>query len=84
MNAQPILELQSARVSIQNVEVLRQFSLRIEAGQMVGLIGRNGTGKSSLLAYLAGETAAPILFGLSAAVMAARSTDCGRTSCANS
>ena len=55
MNAQPILELQSARVSIQNVEVLRQFSLRIEAGQMVGLIGRNGAGKTTVMRTLMGH-----------------------------
>ncbi len=55
MNAQPILELHSARVSIQNVEVLRQFSLRIEAGQMVGLIGRNGAGKTTVMRTLMGH-----------------------------
>jgi len=55
MKAQPILELQSARVSIQNVEVLRQFSLRIEAGQMVGLIGRNGAGKTTVMRTLMGH-----------------------------
>ncbi len=55
MNSSPLLELQSARVSIQNVEVLRQFSLRIEAGQMVGLIGRNGAGKTTVMRTLMGH-----------------------------
>lgn len=55
MNPNPLLELQSARVSIQNVEVLRQFSLRIEAGQMVGLIGRNGAGKTTVMRTLMGH-----------------------------
>lgn len=55
MNAQPILDLQSARVSIQNVEVLRGFSLRIEPGQMVGLIGRNGAGKTTVMRTLMGH-----------------------------
>ena len=55
MNAQPLLELQSARVSIQNVEVLRGFSLRIEPGQMVGLIGRNGAGKTTVMRTLMGH-----------------------------
>ncbi len=61
MNASPLLDLQSARVSIQNVEVLRQFSLRIEPGQMVGLIGRNGAGKTTVMRTLMGHL--PLLGG---------------------
>lgn len=61
MNAQPLLDLQSARVSIQNVEILRQFSLRIETGQMVGLIGRNGAGKTTVMRTLMGHL--PLLGG---------------------
>lgn len=61
MTAHPLLELQSAQVSIQNVEVLRQFSLRIEAGQMVGLIGRNGAGKTTVMRTLMGHL--PLLGG---------------------
>ena len=61
MNAQPLLDLQSARVSIQNVEILRQFSLRIELGQMVGLIGRNGAGKTTVMRTLMGHL--PLLGG---------------------
>ncbi len=55
MNKSLLLHLQSAQVSIQNVEVLRQFSLRIEAGQMVGLIGRNGAGKTTVMRTLMGH-----------------------------
>jgi ATP-binding cassette subfamily F protein uup len=36
--------------------LLDQASLTLVAGERVGLIGRNGTGKSSLLAVLAGKT----------------------------
>ncbi len=61
MNATPLLQLQSAQVSIQNVEVLRGFSLRIEAGQMVGLIGRNGAGKTTMMRTLMGHL--PMLGG---------------------
>lgn len=61
MSTPPILDLQSARVSIQNVEVLRQFSMRIEAGQMVGLIGRNGAGKTTVMRTLMGHL--PLLGG---------------------
>ena len=61
MNNSPLLHLQSAQVSIQNVEVLRQFSMRIEAGQMVGLIGRNGAGKTTVMRALMGHL--PLLGG---------------------
>jgi branched-chain amino acid transport system ATP-binding protein len=61
MSTPPLLDLQSARVSIQNVEVLRQFSMRIEAGQMVGLIGRNGAGKTTVMRTLMGHL--PLLGG---------------------
>ena len=39
MSATPLIHLESAQVSIQNVEVLRGLSLRIAPGQLVGLIG---------------------------------------------
>lgn len=62
MSTAPIIHLESARVSIQNVEVLRQFSIRIEPGQMVGLIGRNGAGKTTVMRTLMGHL--PLLGGL--------------------
>lgn len=50
-----MIDLQSARVAIQNVEVLRQFSIRIAPGQMVGLIGRNGAGKTTVMRTIMGH-----------------------------
>ncbi|PIV32179.1 MAG: ABC transporter ATP-binding protein, partial [Lysobacterales bacterium CG02_land_8_20_14_3_00_62_12] len=38
--------------------LLENFSATIYAGQKVGLVGRNGTGKSSLFALILGEIAA--------------------------
>jgi branched-chain amino acid transport system ATP-binding protein len=49
-----MITLESAQVAIQNVEVLRRFSIRIEAGAMVGLIGRNGAGKTTVMRTLMG------------------------------
>ena len=50
-----MIALESAQVSIQNVEVLRNFSIRIEAGAMVGLIGRNGAGKTTVMRTIMGH-----------------------------
>lgn len=56
-----MITLQSARVAIQNVEVLRDFTIRIEPGQMVGLIGRNGAGKTTVMRTIMGHL--PLLGG---------------------
>jgi branched-chain amino acid transport system ATP-binding protein len=56
-----MIALESAKVAIQNVEVLRNFSIRIEPGQMVGLIGRNGAGKTTVMRSIMGHL--PLLAG---------------------
>lgn len=61
MSATPLIHLQSAQVSIQNVEVLRGLSLTIAPGQLVGLIGRNGAGKTTVMRALMGHL--PLLGG---------------------
>jgi branched-chain amino acid transport system ATP-binding protein len=50
-----MIALESAKVAIQNVEVLRNFSIRIAPGQMVGLIGRNGAGKTTVMRTIMGH-----------------------------
>ena len=51
-----LLTLQGGRLAYGHVALLDSADLSIEAGERVALIGRNGTGKSSLLKALAGLT----------------------------
>jgi ATP-binding cassette subfamily F protein uup len=53
----PLFTLADAELAYGDVPLLDRASLAMDAGERVGLIGRNGTGKSSLLGILAGKTA---------------------------
>jgi branched-chain amino acid transport system ATP-binding protein len=50
-----MLELAAIDVSIQSVQVLRGLSLSVREGKMIGLIGRNGAGKSTTLRTIMGH-----------------------------
>jgi branched-chain amino acid transport system ATP-binding protein len=50
-----MLQVTGINVAIDAVEILRGFSLDVPAGQMVGLIGRNGAGKTSLMRSVMGH-----------------------------
>ena len=50
-----LITLQSAQLAFGDVPLLDRTSLSIETSERIGLIGRNGTGKSSLLKILAGK-----------------------------
>lgn len=50
-----LLSLSGARLAFGHLALLDQAEFSLLAGERVGLIGRNGTGKSSLLRILAGE-----------------------------
>lgn len=52
-----LLSLQSAQLAYGMLPLLDGASLTIVAGERLGLIGRNGTGKSSLLDVIAGARA---------------------------
>jgi ATP-binding cassette subfamily F protein uup len=54
----PLLQLSAVSLAYGHVPLLDQVDLVLEAGERVGLIGRNGTGKSSLLRVIAGEARA--------------------------
>ena len=51
----PILTLSEAQLAYGHWPLLNRANLAIEAGDRLGLIGRNGTGKSSLMRILAGH-----------------------------
>ena len=49
----PLLTLENASLAFGHVALLDHAALQIDAGERIALIGRNGTGKSSLLRALA-------------------------------
>ena len=51
----PLVALEEARVVLATRAVLDGVTLAIEPGQRIGVVGRNGDGKSTLLRVLAGE-----------------------------
>ncbi len=51
----PVVALDSVSAAFGHVPLLDQASFLVEAGERVALIGRNGTGKSTLLRILSGE-----------------------------
>jgi len=53
----PLVQLSQVCLAYGHVPLLDHVDLVIESGQHIGLIGRNGTGKSSLLKVIAGESA---------------------------
>ncbi len=53
----PLVTFDSLSHAYGHVALLDRASLVIDAGERIGLIGRNGTGKSTLLAIVAGELA---------------------------
>ncbi len=50
-----VISLSDAQLAFGHVALLDHAELALEAGERVGLIGRNGTGKSSLLKVIAGQ-----------------------------
>jgi branched-chain amino acid transport system ATP-binding protein len=56
-----MIAITDARVAIQNVEVLRGFTLHLARGTLVGLIGRNGAGKTTVMRTIMGHL--PLLHG---------------------
>jgi ATP-binding cassette subfamily F protein uup len=53
----PLLTLADAQLAYGELPLLDRAAFAMEAGEHIGLIGRNGTGKSSLLGVIAGTAA---------------------------
>jgi len=53
----PLITLLDAQLAYGDFPLLDRAAFSLEAGERIGLIGRNGTGKSSLLAVIAGSAA---------------------------
>ena len=51
----PLLTLENACLAFGHVDLLDQAAFQLDAGERVALIGRNGSGKSSLLRAIAGQ-----------------------------
>ena len=51
----PLLQLSAVSLAYGHVPLLDRVDLVIEPGRRIGLIGRNGTGKSSMLRIISGE-----------------------------
>lgn len=49
-----MLTVEALDVSIKSVRILRGVTLRIEPGQLAGLVGRNGAGKTTLMRAVIG------------------------------
>lgn len=50
-----VLELESITKSYDNYTILHNFSYLVKRGDRIGIVGQNGTGKSTLLNILAGR-----------------------------
>ena len=51
----PVIALDAVSVAFGHVPLLDAASVQVDPGERVAIIGRNGTGKSTLLKILSGE-----------------------------
>jgi len=52
-----LIRLNDVNMSFDKTQVLREAFFKLEAGDRVGLIGRNGSGKSTILKLIQGQVA---------------------------
>ena len=56
-----MLQLQHVTISVAGRTLIRDLSATLEPGQVLGVMGASGSGKSSLLAWIAGTLEAPFV-----------------------
>ncbi|TQV72149.1 ATP-binding cassette domain-containing protein [Aliikangiella marina] len=54
-NITELINIQDANVGYEDKNIINQIRMRILAGQRIGLLGRNGEGKSTLIKLICGE-----------------------------
>jgi len=59
MNPVPMLILENASVRFGDVQALRDVTLTVQRGDFVGLVGANGSGKTTFLKIVAGDEPFP-------------------------
>ena len=59
----PLLEIQNLQVSINNNEILENFNLTVNKGEIHAIMGPNGSGKSTFSKVIAGHPSYSVLTG---------------------
>jgi len=62
-NGQPLFEVKNLKVAIEGNEILRGVDLAIKEGEIHAIMGRNGSGKSTMANVLMGHPAYEVLEG---------------------
>ncbi len=55
VRSKAVIEADKVSISFDGRAIIRNFSLRIQRGDRIGIVGANGTGKTTLLRLLTGE-----------------------------
>jgi Fe-S cluster assembly ATP-binding protein len=63
INKNPILEIKNLKVSINNIEILKDLNLTVNEGEIHAIMGPNGSGKSTFSKVIAGHPAYQVLSG---------------------
>ena len=67
MSTETLLEVKSVSKRFGEIEALSSVDIRINSGQVIGLVGGNGAGKTTLLRLIAGviePTNGEVLLGM--------------------
>ncbi len=54
MNNMELVEIKNLSKSYDDKEVLKEVNLKISSGKIIGLLGKNGAGKSTVLKLISG------------------------------